>query len=256
MKKVLIRLPRATEDPDTGKKIILNKSEKYYVESDSDFNYNYGSIKAKTIKGSELRSGKDTFYVFDPVFLDNYKKIKRLAQIITLKDVGAIIANTGINRDSEVIDAGAGSGALSCFLAKIAKQVDSFDVEDKNLEVAKKNAKLLGIDNVTYAKGDVYNKEEFKNKNNTYDVFTLDVPEPWRALDSAYDVLKVGGYLVIYAPNITQIQETVLKLNKKMLHEKTIEIIEREWSVKDKVLRPVTKDFGHTAFLSFVRKIN
>lgn len=257
MKKVLIRLPRSVEDPDTKRKIVLNKTEKYYVDTTKDFNFKHGLIRAGEIKSDKVESGKDSFFAFNPSFIDEYKRLKRSAQIITLKDIGAIIANTGLNEDSVVIDAGAGSGALSCFLAKIVKKVDSFDVEEKNLDVAKSNANSLGLKNVSFDLKSVYDASSFKK--DLYDVFTLDVPEPWRALDTAYKVLKVGGYLVVYAPNINQVQETVLGLSKmddKMIHEKTIEIIEREWSVKDKVLRPVTKDFGHTAFLSFIRKIN
>ncbi len=259
MKKVFVRLPRSVVDSDTGRRIILNSSETYFVDTDKDFDYKNGSLKKKDMQrlnsDDKLVCGKDSFFVFDPSFIDEYKRIKRGAQIITIKDIGAIIANAGINCDSLIMDAGSGSGALSCFLAKIAKKVDSFDVEDKNLDVAKQNATKLNINNISFSKKDVYDSKNF-DKKEFYDVFTLDVPEPWRALNTARFVLKKGGYLVVYAPNINQIQQTVLSLDESLLHEKTIEVIEREWSVKDKILRPVTKDFGHTAFLCFIRKIN
>ena len=68
-------------------------------------------------------------------------------------------------------------------------------------------------------------------------------------------VLKKGGFVVSYSPNINQTQQFVKALTDKFSYEKTIEVIEREWTIKDRVLRPKMKDIGHTAFLSFARLI-
>ncbi|MGV8162688.1 MAG: methyltransferase domain-containing protein [Candidatus Nanoarchaeia archaeon] len=250
--KILLRLPRIVEDE--GRRIVMNDLEEYYITQDKDFHFSGGVVKKEQLHdGGSFTSGKDSFVVFDAEFTDTFRNLKRRAQVITAKDIGPIITYTGINRESIILDAGTGSGHLSGFLGKIAKQVDSFDVEDAHLEQAKKNIDILGLSNVNIEKKDIYQSENFKE--NKYDVFTLDVPEPWRALETAKKVLKIAGYLVIYAPNINQIHQTINSLPENLLHEKTIEVIEREWSVKEKVLRPVTKDFGHTAFLSFVRRI-
>ncbi len=61
--------------------------------------------------------------MFSPSFIDHYKRIQRKAQIVLLKDIGLIIAETGINKNSIVVDAGAGSGALCCFLANYVKKI-------------------------------------------------------------------------------------------------------------------------------------
>ena len=84
--------------------------------------------------------------------------------------------------------------------------------------------------------------------------FILDVPEPWRALDTAKKVLKRGGWLVGYTPCITQAMHLVEALGTDWHHVKTCEVIEREWKVRGQAVRPVTKDFGHSAFLTFIRK--
>jgi tRNA (adenine57-N1/adenine58-N1)-methyltransferase len=253
-KKVLLRLPRKVKDGDRD--VIMNGLEEFYITENRDFHFSGGLVtKEQLEKGGAFTSGKDSFVVFDATFIDEFYHMKRKAQVITPKDIGPIITYTGINRESKIIDAGVGSGFLACFLGMVSNSVDSFDVEDSHIEVAEKNIKSLNLDNVKIEKKSVYEPELFEENKNKYDVFTLDVPEPWRALDTAKKVLKVGGYLVIYAPNINQIHHTVTSLPEELLHEKTIEMIEREWSVKEKVLRPLTKDFGHTAFLSFVRKI-
>ena len=44
-------------------------------------------------------------------------------------------------------------------------------------------------------------------------------------------------------------------LSDRWHHAKTCELIEREWKAKGKAVRPLTKDFSHTAFLTFVRLV-
>lgn len=256
-RKVLIRLPREVTDKDTGRRIVLNELERYYVQAGQDFHMNGAMVKASDLDSKGVFSvGKDSFVCFDACFIDDYLHIRRNAQIITLKDLGHMISFTGMNRDSVVLSAGAGSGAVGCFLGNIVKRVDELDINEDNISVARGNYEALGVDNVHVAKADVYDEGCVVGREHSYDVFVLDVPEPWRALGVASKALKVGGFLVVYCPNISQVQEAVKALPGDMLVEKTIEIIEREWSVKDRVLRPVTKDFGHTAFMSFIRKIS
>ena len=82
-----------------------------------------------------------------------------------------------------------------------------------------------------------------------YDLIVLDLPNPWD-----YDVsdnLNRGCYLIAYLPNITQVRSLVN--GSKLHHEKTIEIIEREWYVEER-LRPKNTKLGHSAFLVFMRK--
>ena len=43
--------------------------------------------------------------------------------------------------------------------------------------------------------------------------------------------------------------------DKNFIHLKTIEIIEREWDVQGRKVRPKSQPIGHSGFLTFVRKI-
>jgi len=54
-----------------------------------------------------------------------YNKMKRAPQVILPKDIGIIIAYSGVNRESVCVDAGTGSGWLAVGLARIAKKVIS-----------------------------------------------------------------------------------------------------------------------------------
>ena len=44
------------------------------------------------------------------------------------KDIGIILANTDINKNSIVLDAGSGCGVTTIFLAKFVKKVYSYDI--------------------------------------------------------------------------------------------------------------------------------
>lgn len=239
-----------------GKERVISSFEKHYVDNNNDFSTKHGTFRKKELKkkaGSKLKMGSHEFIILDPVFLDHYKQIKRGAQIITLKDIGAIIAHTGINRESVILDAGSGSGALACFMGRIAKQVVSYDIDQKGLEIARGNVELLGAKNISIKEGNIYEYKKINEKG--IDVFVLDVPEPWKAMKTAQKVLKIGGFLAVYLPNISQMQEFVKALPEEFLIEKTVEVIEREWAVDKLRCRPSTRDHAHTGFLTFARKL-
>ena len=182
-----------------------------------------------------------------------YKKIKRDAQIIPLKDIGLIIAETGINKSSIVLDAGSGSGALACFLATIAKEVITYEIREDFIEIVKANIEFLGLKNIKSKNIDIYNKIEDKN----IDVVILDLPEPWNALDSCSKALKAGGFLVSYSPSVPQVADFVnaIRKNENFVCIKTSEVVEREWEVEERRVRPKSKGIGHSGFLSFARKV-
>jgi tRNA (adenine57-N1/adenine58-N1)-methyltransferase len=248
IKKILIRKPRKVVVD--GKTRDIAKLERYNIIDDKkDYHMKHGKVSKKDFSKSKLKIKNDEYVLLKPSFIDQYRALKRKAQIMMLKDIAAIISETGVNKQSVVLDAGSGSGANAIFMAKIAKKVISYDINKENLEVTKHNVKELGIKNLTLKKGDVY--KEVKEKN--FDLFVIDVPEPWRVKYSK--VVKKGGYVVAYTPSINQAQKFVKSLPDNFLYEKTVEIIEREWVIKDEVLRPKTKDVGHTAFLTFIRRI-
>ena len=83
----------------------------------------------------------------------------------------------------------------------------------------------------------------------------LDLPEPWKALESAEKSLKAGGFLVSYSPTIPQVMDFVNTLDESFAYLKTSEIIEREWEVKERKVRPRSQAIGHSGFITFARKL-
>ncbi|MBS3114690.1 methyltransferase domain-containing protein [Candidatus Woesearchaeota archaeon] len=245
---------------NTIKKVLItSQGRKFYAKDlNEDLHTQYGFIKKEDLKkakeGSLLKSNTNKeFFIFNPSFIDLYRKIKRDAQIIPLKDIGLIIAETGLNKKSRVLDAGSGSGALACFLAAIAKEVISYEIREDFIEIVKFNIEFLGLKNIKIKNIDIYNKIEEKN----IDVVILDVPEPWNAVDNCSKALKIGGFLVSYSPSVPQVADFVnaVKKNESFVYLKTSEVVEREWEVEERRVRPKSKGIGHSGFLSFARKV-
>ena len=244
----------------TVERILLADGKKQYVPTVSqDYHCADGVVKKADLakKHGAVSTNKGIcFSLFEPLFIDKYEKITRHAQIMTLKDIGAILAHAGVTKNSVVLDAGSGSGAVACALAVHAKKVATFDIDDRSLEATKKNVEFLGLKNVAVKKGNIYNTDEIKKAaGGTFDVFVLDVPQPWDALQTAQTMLKPGGFLVSYSPQTTQVHAMVVAAKKMgLIHVQTIEIIQRSWQVDEQRCRPDFQSLGHTGFLSFLRR--
>lgn len=233
------------------KKILLRLGKKYYW-TEGDLHTNSGIVKEEDLKKCEnlvkAHSGKE-FLVFDANFIDQLDKIKRGPAVMTRKDMGIIISNTGINKESIVLDAGTGCGVTAALLSRLVKKVVTYEKNKDFFNLAKKNFGFLDIKNIEQKNADVYGGIAEKN----LDLIIFDLPEPWNALKHAHKSLKSGCFLVAYLPTITQVTDMINNA-KGFLHDKTIEILEREWYVEGQKVRPKSQMIGHTGFLVFLRK--
>jgi tRNA (adenine57-N1/adenine58-N1)-methyltransferase len=258
IRKLLIRKEKKEFVKDLNREILVDKSRAYFVSDlNKDFHCTDGVVSKKDLKkkdGSKVETNtKKQFSIFTTSFIDDYKRIRREAQIISIKDIGVILSYTGVNKNSRIVDAGAGSGALACYLAHFCKEATTYEIRDDFVKVVKHNKDFLDLKNLKIKKKDVCKGIEEKD----IDLVTLDLPAPWNAIVPAEKALKVGGFIVSYSPSITQTADFVNEVSKfpGLIHERTMEIIKRGWEVKGRKVRPQTKGVGHTGFLSFVRKI-
>jgi tRNA (adenine57-N1/adenine58-N1)-methyltransferase len=251
---------KTTKKKESDRLFISKSSRKFFSKADSDLHTQYGMLKKEDYEkanfGDELKTNKDiSLFMVEPSYVDYYHKIKRLAQIIPLKDIGSIITETGINKNSVVLDSGSGSGGLCCFLAKIVKKMYTYDIRDDHIELVKKNKEFLGLSNLDINKGSIYESDKIKKKD--MDVMILDVPEPWNAIETGKKILKAGGFIVSYSPHIPQVVDFVndIKKDDSFIYIRTIEIIERDWEIDGRKVRPQTSRIGHSGFLTFARLV-
>lgn len=239
------------------KKIAITPSKYVYPIEDLNrsIHLNEGHIDRQDLINNKhdgvIKTTKGTEILFAPAtFKDNMDKMKRKAAIIIPKDVGFIIAETGLTKDCVVLDVGGGSGAVTCQLAALCKKVYSFDLNPAHVKVIKENCEAMDLDNVEIAEADIVDVKLPEQ----VDLAVIDLPEPLAAFTILKDVVKQSGFIVFYTPHISQAQDVVQKLDDDYKFLTTIELIQRRWEVGEKMLRPKHDMLGHTAFLTIVRK--
>ncbi len=181
-------------------------------------------------------------------------KLKRGPQIITRKDAGSVVAETGLMPDWVCLDLGGGSGFLSLFLANLLTQgkITTYEIEKKNAQIIKENIEKSGLKNIK-----VVNKpaEKFTGKN--YDLITVDMKGAEKLVKKCFYALKQNGFLAVYSPHIEQqiaCRKAIEKTGLKII--KTVENIQREWKVDTRgYSHPIHSQLVHTGFLTFARKI-
>ncbi len=231
-------------------KTIIDDKGNLHLWSKGDLNIQQGVVKEKDVKDGVIKThlGKKLI-VFESSFVDKLNKIKRGPAIMLPKDIGQIIANTGLNEKSRILDAGSGCGVLASFLGRISKNVISYEKNKEFFEIAKRNAEFLESD------AKIKNEDVYEGISETnLDLITLDLLEPWKVVAHARKSLKSGGYLVSYLTNINQVIKLVENFDGFYL-EKVCENIEREWEIDGLKVRPKNKGILHTGFLVFARRI-
>lgn len=182
---------------------------------------------------------------------ESYRRLKRGPQVILPKDIGIILAYTGVCKNSMCVDAGTGSGWLAVSLARVCKHVTSYDLREDFLKIAEKNVRSEGLDNLELKLGDVTKRIDEKD----VDLVTLDLPGSDKAVRNAHKALKAGGYICGYLPHMEQVKSFVSKLERlKFRNVVVLEIIARDMLVRKEGMRPSTKGVWHTGYLAFAQK--
>ena len=186
---------------------------------------------------------------------DFFKHFKRSATPIMPKDIGAIIAYTGLSPDSLILDAGTGTGMLAAYLAYFNKYGEVITVEKRPefAKIARQNFKLAGLKNIHQIIGDVkFVAEGFKKE---FDLIVLDMKDDVEFIPMAKKLLRVSGYLVVYNPYIEatrRVYDTMIKEGFKEVE--SFEILKIDLECKRVGTRPFTKVW-HTGFLVIGRKL-
>jgi tRNA (adenine57-N1/adenine58-N1)-methyltransferase len=243
--------------------VLIDQSYKKYILNVNDKTDKYkgiGVFDPKTLigknYGKQIQIGNKKFWILKPSLQDKLQGLKRRAQIILPRDAAQIIVNCSIEPGHIVLEAGIGSGSLTIALANFVSprgKVISYDIREDFLKHARKNLVKASVDNIVETKiKDVTKAIDEKE----LDAVILDIPNPWEAINHAWKALKLGGYLCSYSPLISQMEKTVKEIKKnKFIEISSTENIQRKMIVSEQGTRPSFQMLGHTAYLTFARKV-
>ena len=242
------------------KMILDERGKKYILKPGAEFQSDLGIVKADVLDnaqiGDEVKSHLDhSFKIVKPNVNDFIDLMERRCSILIKKDIGQVLAHTGLGAGARVVDAGTGAGAIALHFGNVVGfqgKVFTYEIREDFAEVAHRNIDNFGITNI-----------EVKNKNikegideNNIDLIFLDLPKPFEIFEEVMESLNVGGWLAVYAPYIDQ-AETSYRVAKKLgfYDIEIIETLERGLEVRTQGVRPKTRMVGHSGYLLFARKL-
>ena len=241
------------------KMILDERGKKYLLKKGVEFQSDLGIIKSDVLDkaeiGDEVTSHLNhTFKIMKPNINDFIDIMDRRCSILLQKDIGQVLAHTGLGSGSRVIDAGTGAGAIALNFGNVVGDghVYTYEIRKDFAEVAQKNIEEFGISNITVKNHDI--KEGIDEDN--IDLVFLDLPKPYEIFEEVMDCLNVGGWLVVYAPYVGQ-AEISHRIAKKLgfYGIEIIEILERGLEVRQQGIRPKTRMVGHSGYIIFARKL-
>ena len=211
--------------------------------------------------GSVVRSSGGTPYVaLRPLLADFTLAMKRGAAVVYPKDAAQIIAMADVFPGARVIEAGAGSGALTCWLLRATGDcgaVTSFERRADFAEIARRNVeRFFGGAHPAWhlVVGDFGQAEAGRA---AADRVILDMLAPWDCLEAAARALIPGGVICCYVATTTQLSRTVEALRGQGSFDEPAawESLVRGWHVDGLAVRPEQRMVGHTGFLVTARRL-
>jgi len=211
-------------------------------------------------EGSRIKFSKgEAFLVLRPTYADLIPQLPRAAQVIYPKDTGPLLIWGDVFPGARVIEAGTGAGAFTIALLRAVGPggcVTSYEIREDFAAKARSNvAAFYGeAPNWTIKLGDIYEGAA----ETGIDRMFLDLPEPWRAVDSASKALRPGGVLVCYVPTTLQLKDTCEALQQSPYFGQieSFETMLRHWQVKGMSVRPVFRMVAHSAFIIVSRRLS
>ncbi len=246
--------------------------------------------------GSVVTSSGGTPYVaLRPLLADYTLAMKRGAAVVYPKDAAQIVAMADVFPGARVIEAGAGSGALTCWLLRAVGEtgrVTSYERRPDFAAIAQRNVETFfggPPANWRLVPGDFGGKDEPSGDSaaETTDVsvlsaenfdderpvagvtssdravteradrVVLDMLAPWDSLDAATRALVPGGVICCYVATTTQLSRVVEALRAQQRYDEPSawESMVRGWHVDGLAVRPEQRMIGHTGFLVTARRL-
>ena len=239
---------------EQGKRFFSNKG---HLDHDELIGREEGFAVASSAGGQYL--------VFRPLLSEFVVSMPRGAAVVYPKDAAQIVAMADIFPGADVVEAGVGSGALTCSLLRAVGphgSLTSYERREEFAEVARRNVtQFFGApDGDTHPAwrlelGDL--AEALPRGGLRADRVILDMLAPWECVDAVAGALRPGGIVCGYVATTTQLSRYVetLRAHGGFTEPAVWEALVRDWHVEGLAVRPGHTMIGHTAFLVTARRM-
>lgn len=233
------------------------------LEAGKEFSTKKGQLKHDDMIGEPegtvlVSSLGGQYQVFRPLLSEYVVSMPRGAAIVYPKDAAHIVTMADIFPGARVVEAGAGSGALTLYLLRAVGSdgsVASYEVREDFADIARRNVEQVAGPNAPWSLtvGDV--REVITEDE--IDRLMLDMVDPWTCVPLAADRLVPGGIVCAYVATTTQLSLFVetLRADGGFTEPHAWETSMRDWHLEGLAVRPVHGSVGHTAFLVTARRM-
>jgi tRNA (adenine57-N1/adenine58-N1)-methyltransferase len=240
------------------------KGRKYtmVLETGATFHTHRGALEHDALigqpEGSVITSaGKTDYLALRPLLTDYVLSMPRGAAVIYPKDAAQIVHWGDIFPGARVLEAGAGSGALTCSLLRAVGpegSVLSYEVRQDHADHAIRNVETFFGSRPANWDLRVADMAEHTGE---VDRIVLDMLEPWSMTTTVADSLVPGGVLMVYVATTTQLSKVAedLRDHGGFTEPEAWESLHRPWHLVGLSVRPEHRMQGHTAFLLKTRKL-
>jgi tRNA (adenine57-N1/adenine58-N1)-methyltransferase len=213
-------------------------------------------------EGSVVRSSAGTPYVaLRPLLADFTLSMTRGAAVVYPKDAGQILALADIGPGMRVLEAGAGSGALSCWLLRgVATDglLVSYERRPDFAEIARTNVeRFFGGPPPAWQLRVGELGADGPIDGGPFDRVVLDMLAPWECVGAVAAALIAGGVLACYVATTTQLSTTVETIRGHGGFDEPAawESLIRGWHADGLAVRPEHRMVGHTGFVIVARRL-
>jgi tRNA (adenine57-N1/adenine58-N1)-methyltransferase len=202
---------------------------------------------------------KVPYLAFRPLLSDFVVSMPRGATVVYPKDAAAIVGVADLFPGARILEAGAGSGGLTCTLLRAVGPegwVHSYERREEFATIAAANVEtFFGGPHPSWriTVGDLVHAIE----DEEVDRVILDMLAPWDCIDAVGKVLTPGGVIVAYVATTTQMSKMVetLRDHGGFTEPVSSETMVRTWHVEGLAVRPDHRMIGHTGFLVASRRL-
>jgi tRNA (adenine57-N1/adenine58-N1)-methyltransferase len=247
---------RLTDPKGRRRSLVLEAGRTFFthkgaIEHDSLIGGPDGNVVTST--------GGVDYLVVRPLLADFVVSMPRGAAVVYPKDAAQIVTMADIFPGARVVEAGVGSGALTCSLLRAVGEsglVTSYERRADFAEIARGNVTaFFGADHPAWRLqvGDLATDLT----EGHLDRVVLDMLAPWECVGAVADALAPGGLVCAYVattPQLSQFVETV-RVHGGFTDPDAWETIVRGWHVEGLAVRPQHRMNGHTGFLVTARRL-
>ena len=215
-------------------------------------------------EGCVVRASGGTLYVaLRPLLADYTVSMSRGATVVYPKDAAQIVGLADIFPGARVLEAGAGSGALTCWLLRAVGEqgrLISYERRADFAAVARANVEsYFGGPHPAWrlVTGDLPPADSETPGLTEIDRVVLDLLAPWEHAAAAAGWLVPGGLICCYVATTTQLSRVVEALREHggYVEPAAWESMHRRWHVEGLAVRPEHRMVGHTGFLVTARRL-